>query len=819
MKIAIDVDVTLTDMNSFIKNKGEKFFSKKGKKILNSDATTVELMFDATEKESKEFWNKYYLDYCLNVKFREHLKDSLKSLKESGHSLNVVTSRFWASRNDIIGKTVRSLVKRKFKQNSIVMDSYTFTDDDIESDKLNACIANHFDVVVEDNPKHIEQISNTMGIPVIVVDTPENKNINANNIFRINSLDELPSAIKKVEKFYEDRKNEQLKEYENKPKTGMPSIDRPWEREYIELGIRKYILQPNCNKFSFWKMRNKWYPNDIAYSYCYGKKFTNAEYEKLVYECAKSIASLGVKQGSIITIVTANLVEYKIIDEACNILGITLNVMHPFTKYDELKKRMNNIEVEKNSKVLFILDSAYEELQSKGDIKEFANKIVILNPKDNMTLKGMVEYIIDEKKLKSKVKVKVPSKHSEKAKIVYSDNILKFKDFLSLGKNIGDLESYVAEFDINRPTKILYTGGTTSDKPKGVVLTDKNYLAMILGYEQLANFNRREVMNTVTPVFHGFGDCNCTDMPKAFGVEVQLSPKFNSYNFIRNIKKYKDKTRINIMCTPTLFNALSKNETFRLIRDCDYGYLCTGGALLTNENKEQFEKAFKHLFTVGYGATETLASSLFTFMYDEKEGYIGIPLLGVIVKIVKPGTEEEVGYNTEGEICISGDIVFTEYYNNSEDTAKALKKHSDGKIWYHSSDLGEINEKGHVFYKTRLDDCVTYNGYNVYLDDIDTILERNNIVEESLTISIDDKEHGNIPISCVKLSKDLNNEKVIEILLSSLKESSLPAYSIPKKIIVVDDIPKSVYGKKSRYILKQIVLGDIEKQKVKVYGK
>ena len=811
MKIAIDVDVTLTEMNAFIKARGKRFFSKRNKQIVNPEATTVELMYGATAEESKIFWRRYFLDYCINVKFKPFLTASLDHLKEDGHQLHIVTSRWGATRSDSVGKFVRSIFFKKFKQKHIVFDSYTFTDD-TKDDKLNACIANHFDTIVEDNQNHIERIAKTMGIPVIVMTTPENADLDIDNIYRISSLGELPDAVKKVQVFYENRKAEQLKKYESRPKTGFPSIDKPWEKEYIELGYRKYLSIPNCNKFEFWKMRNKWYPNDIAYSYCYGKNITNAEYEKLVYACAKSLSCLGVKTGMIVTIVAANLLEYKIIDEACNILGITLNVMHPFTKFDELQKRMENIDAEANSKVMFILNSAYEALQAKGNIKDFANKIIILNPQNYMTLKGLMEYIADEKKVKNKSS----SKKERKQKIRYDSNTLKFKTFLSLGKKVTDLKT--ADTDLDRPTKILYTGGTTSNKPKGVVLADRNFLSMIVGYERLANFNRGEVMNTVTPVFHGFGDCNCTDMPKAFGVTVNLSPAFNSYNFIRNVRKYKGKRRINIMCTPTLFTALSKNKQFHTIKDCDFGYLCTGGALLTNENKRLLENSFEHEFTIGYGATETLSSSLFTFFPDPQEGYIGIPLPGANVKIVKPGTEEELSYNTLGEICISGSILFSGYYNNHVATAAVLKKHSDGKMWYHSGDLGEINEEGHVFYKTRLDDCVTYNGYNVYLDDIDTLLEKHDLVEEALTISLDDLEHGQIPISCVKLCNKQKTKETIETLLSYLKESSLPFYSIPKRIIVVDNIPKSVYGKKSRHLLKQIIL-ETEKGGSYSYGK
>lgn len=800
MKIGFDVDGTLTDMNSFLRKTAIPYFSKRGLECKNIDASTVEEMFEITSDEANKFWKKYFIKYCTTCAFREGTKSELEKIKLSGDEVHVVTSRYASCKDNALGKLSRYLLKRSFKKESIDIDSFTFTDDEDLSDKLNAFIANHFDVAVEDNPNHIKLLSEKMDIPVIVMDAPNNRGIDNKNIFRITNISELQSTIKKIKRIMDDKVNSELKEFDSKPKVGVPSKDRPWEREYIKLGIRKYVIAPETNKFNLWKMKNKWYPDGIAYKYCYGKAFKNSEYEKLVYSIAASLVKMGVKEGMIITIVTANLVEYKLVDEACNLLGVTLNVLHPYTKYQELDKRLKNLDGSNNSNIIFILDSTFSSSKDYEKLKSSMDKIIILNPKDNMTVKGMIEYLIDEHKSKSTSKKGHSS--SRRSKIKYDNQIISFKDFISLGKGITDVSQYFAPINLDRPTKILYTGGTTSNKPKGVVLTDRNYVSMITGYEKLANFNRDEVMETVTPVFHGFGDCNCTDMPKVFGVTVELFPKFNGYTFIR--KLLKSKTRINIMCTPTLFKGLASNKKFKLVRNLDYGYLCTGGALLTNSNKQELQDAYNHEFVVGYGATETLASTLFTFVPDTAEGYIGIPLPGVNIKIVKPGTNEEVGYNELGEICVSGPMIFKQYYNNEEATKKALRLHEDGQVWYHTSDLGTINESGHVFYKTRLDDCVTYNGYNVYLDDIDTILEKSDLISESLTISGTDNYHGSYVISYVVL-KDLsiNLEEAEKRIYGYLGESSLPYYSVPKRIVFVPEIPKSVYGKKSRAIMKQ----------------
>ncbi|GEM_PF-5115325 len=196
MKIAFDVDATLTDMNGFLKKHGEAFFLKRNKPMLDPDATTAERMYGATTEEMRAFWLRYYIVYCLTVQLKPNLKDTLDRLRSDGHGLHVVTARLGAHRKDFLGRVLRYAVIKKFEHHGIYMDSYTFTNDSIADDKLNVCRENHYDMIVEDNPNHIERIARNLGIPVIVVSTPENAGLNLENIIRIKDLNELENAVK-----------------------------------------------------------------------------------------------------------------------------------------------------------------------------------------------------------------------------------------------------------------------------------------------------------------------------------------------------------------------------------------------------------------------------------------------------------------------------------------------------------------------------------------------------------------------------------------------------------------------------------------------
>ena len=186
-------------MNGFLKKRGIAFFLKRNKPMLDPDATTAELMYGATTEEMRAFWMRNYIIYCLTVHLKPNLKNTLDSLRAQGYGLHVVTARLGAHRKDFLGRILRYAVIKKFEHHGIYMDSYTFTNDSIADDKLNVCRDKHFDMIVEDNPKHIERIASNLGIPVIVVSTPENAGLNLDNIIRIHDLNELENAVKKAD--------------------------------------------------------------------------------------------------------------------------------------------------------------------------------------------------------------------------------------------------------------------------------------------------------------------------------------------------------------------------------------------------------------------------------------------------------------------------------------------------------------------------------------------------------------------------------------------------------------------------------------------
>ena len=127
------------------------------------------------------------------------------------------------------------------------------------------------------------------------------------------------------------------------------------------------------------------------------------------------------------------------------------------------------------------------------------------------------------------------------------------------------------------------------------------------------------------------------------------------------------------------------------------GIFC-GGDSLPESTRKRFNEFLathngKTVIREGYGLTECVTASCITPVNEYHEGGIGIPFPNVLFKIVKYGTEEEVPYGEEGEICMSGPNVMMGYVGDPELTAKTLRVHSDGRTWLHTGDAGSIDSE------------------------------------------------------------------------------------------------------------------------------
>ena len=235
----------------------------------------------------------------------------------------------------------------------------------------------------------------------------------------------------------------------------------------------------------------------------------------------------------------------------------------------------------------------------------------------------------------------------------------------------------------------------------------------------------------------------------------------------------------------------------------------SGGDSLSIELKKRFDKFLKdHNASIpvreGYGTTECVTASCLTPVNRYKEGSIGLPFPDTFYKIVKPGTEEEVPYGEEGEICLSGPTVMIEYINNPEETANTLRRHKDGLKWIHTGDLGMMDEEGFVYFRQRIKRMIITSGYNVYPSRIENILDAHELVHMSCVIGVPDPYKMQKVVAFVVLRPEarVSNEEATQILMEYLKKH-VAKYALPASIEFRESLPKTLVGKVAYRILEE----------------
>jgi long-chain acyl-CoA synthetase len=213
----------------------------------------------------------------------------------------------------------------------------------------------------------------------------------------------------------------------------------------------------------------------------------------------------------------------------------------------------------------------------------------------------------------------------------------------------------------------------------------------------------------------------------------------------------------------------------------------SGGSAMPVEVMRGFEEAFGCKVLEGYGLSET--SPVASFNHPERErkpGTIGQPIDGVEMKVVdEDGKEVEQG--EVGEIVIRGHNVMKGYWNRQDATEETVV---DG--WFHSGDMGRVDEDGYFSIVDRKKELIIRGGYNVYPREIEEVLYEHPAVQEAAVIGVPDEKMGE-EVGAAVVLKD--GEEVSEEDLRGFLKEELAAYKYPRRIWFTDELPKGPTGK------------------------
>ena len=534
------------------------------------------------------------------------------------------------------------------------------------------------------------------------------------------------------------------------------------------------------------------YPSLDAIEY-YGNKITYKELADKIIDAAKAFKSLGVEEGDIVSICMPNTISAIVSFYAVNMVGAIANMIHPLTSEKEIESFLNNTK----SKVILTIDINYKKVLNIIN-NTYVTKIIVASAGDD--LKGLKKLMYNI--FKADVTKAVKKLRSVFLKAFKNREVITYKKFIKRGSSY--YEDYGSTRKKDDTAVILYSGGT-SGSPKGIKLTNLSFNALAYQAHYMCDPSKKgDSVLSIMPIFHGFGLGVCIHTPLHIGMKCILIPTFKPNKLINIIRKTKPSFLVGV---PTLFEALYnsklKKDDFKTL-NC----IVSGGDIMDEENYVKYNKMFEEYGTeakirVGYGLTEACAATCLSPTGIHRPLGIGVPFPDTIYKIVKPETTKEVKYGQDGEICINSPTVMKEYFNEEQETKNTLKKHSDGKIWLHTGDIGSIDKDGFVYFKSRLKRVIISSGYNIYPSYIEMIINRHEYVANSTVIALPDKYRGEIAKAFIVLKKEVKQTDEVEKEIKAYIEKNIAKYAIPRVFEFKKELPKTLVGKVAYAVLEE----------------
>ncbi|MAZ39563.1 MAG: long-chain-fatty-acid--CoA ligase [Legionellales bacterium] len=507
-----------------------------------------------------------------------------------------------------------------------------------------------------------------------------------------------------------------------------------------------------------------------------GTSITYHQLDKLTQAFAAYLTeTLSCKAGDRVAIMMPNLLQYPICLFGALRAGLTVVNVNPLYTRRELLHQVYDAGVE----TIIVLANFADTVQHVVAESKIKNVIITeigdLFPSVKKTVINFaVKYL----------KKMVPDYHIP--------NAIKLTTVLEQGAKLPFKRLCIRPEDI---AFLQYTGGTTG-VAKGAILTHRNIIANL---EQTSAWVKsilqegKEIIITPLPLYHIFSLlANCLLFIKVGGKNILITNPRDIKDFVKTLKKVEKFTALTGV--NTLFNALANNSEFKQLDFSHLKFALGGGMAVQKAVAEQWEKVTGHPLLEAYGLTETSpAVTINPLNMQHYNGSIGLPIPSTEISI-RDDDGKEVTIGEVGELCVRGPQVMRGYWNKPEETKASFTQ--DGFL--KTGDMASVDSNGFVYIRERKKDMIVVSGFNVYPNEVESVIVSHPGVLEAAVVGVPQKISGEmVKAFIVKKDPDLTKEQVIAYC-----RENLTAYKVPKVVAFRDDLPKTNVGKILRRVLR-----------------
>lgn len=557
-------------------------------------------------------------------------------------------------------------------------------------------------------------------------------------------------------------------------------MEKVWLNEYSEgvpheIDLSRYrslkeIIEESCGRY-----------RDLPAFINMGKTLTFGEIDqKSRYFATYLQKVLGLSKGDRVAVMMPNLLQYPIAIFGILRAGMVVVNTNPLYTPRELRHQLTD----SGASAIVIVENFASTLQKVLPNTQ-VKKVITTEIGDmlNFPKSKLISFAV------KKIKKMVPAWNIP--------DTIKFTRALNEGK-WHTLDA--VELDHDDLAFLQYTGGTTG-VAKGAMLTHGNMVANLLqasAWLSTATQEGRDMVVTALPLYHIFSlTANCLTFMEIGGCNLLITNPRDFDGFVKELNKYKFTAMTGVN---TLFNALLNTPGFAEVDFSSLRLTLGGGMAVQRAVAEEWQRVTSAPLIEAYGLTETSpAAAINPLTNTEFNGAIGVPIPSTEFSI-RDEQGNELPMGEVGEICIRGPQVMKGYWNRPDETAATM---FDGG-WLRTGDMGRVDEKGYFFIEDRKKDMILVSGFNVYPNEIESVVVEHPGILEAAAVGVSDERSGEaVKLFVVAKDKSLTAKQVRDYC-----KEHLTGYKVPKTVEFRDELPKTNVGK----ILRRALRDEAEKK-------
>ena len=564
--------------------------------------------------------------------------------------------------------------------------------------------------------------------------------------------------------------------------------DRFWKKNWDE-GLED--LEPQEFETTYVKLVEQTFqevPDKTAMGYL-GVDVSFRELDKRANQFANMLIKNGFEKGDVVGINLPNIPQYVITVIGTLRAGCIVSGVSPLLSADQIKYQLNDLGGTGKKVALVTLDAIFAGhiVKIAGDIPQL--KLVVAT--------SVASFLPKIKQILGKLLKKIPTgKISPLPGITvldYHKNV--FNEYADSPVDVG-----LTPDDIGW---IQYTGGTTGD-PKGAMLSHRNGSHNILSIIRWLGWERgKGVLLSGFPFFHIAGLTVCESALFTGLTQVLIPNPRDTDNICAEMEKYKPSVMANV---PSLYQMLIENPKFKTMDHSVLETVISAAAPFPKESQVELESIIgEGKLLELYGMTETSPVSTMNPSKGKKKlGTVGMPFLNTDIKLVDPGSGEEVPVGEPGEICVKGPLVMEGYFNKPEATSEAV----DEEGYMHTGDVAIMDEDGFLKIVDRTKDMIIVGGFKVFSSKVEDVISKHPAVGVMALIGEPNPKRPGSEVVKAYIQKspdfvfDGSEDDLKADIIKYAKEHCSP-YEVPKQIELIDEMPLTAVGKIDKKVLRK----------------